>query len=88
MGALTSEEMTASAIKAYPNPTTMDFGVEGTGQESFSVTLFDGIGRPVKRWAHVSGSARFDVSGSHSGCYTLLVELNNGRSQHLMLIIE
>lgn len=76
-------------LRAYPNPTTTEFGIEGmVGQEPIDVMLLDGTGRPVKRWSRAVGSTRFDVRGSSPGCYILVVDRQNGLSQHVKLIIE
>ncbi len=83
------EEPMAEAFRAYPNPATSAFGIEGiAGQEPLEVTLLDGMGRPVKRWSRASGSTRFDVRGSSPGCYILVVDRQNGLSHHVKLIIE
>ena len=76
-------------IKAFPNPVSGSFRLEGLAPgEQPQMVLFDGLGQPVATWARVSGSSDFDLGAFVPGLYTLRVARKDQAFAFIKLIVQ
>ena len=83
------EHQERTAIRAFPNPTSVGFRLEGYPlDEELVLALYDRVGQEVAAWPPMPGNSDFYLGALLPGLYTVRIACDGQAIAHIKLVMQ